>query len=253
MIRSLFISLIKKKNPHFKLDPSVSVGLIFSLIFSKGFSLIRGFRILLFGKLPNKLFLGRNVRFFNIRNIKMGAYLQLEDGVYLSSLGKKPIQFGNNVRIGAHSRIITSTSFNDIGEEIIIGNNVGIGEFSYLGGAGGLEIGDDCIIGQYFSCHPENHNFQDDGALIRLQGVSRKGIKIGRNCWIGSKVTILDGVKIGDNCVIAAGAVVNKSMPADSIIGGVPARVLKPRNGKKQTSKSTGDQVSTSKQIPLKS
>lgn len=226
---------------------------MFCLMLNKGVSWIRGFRLLLVGQIPNKIFLGRNVRFFNVANIKMGAYLQLEDNVFISALGKKPVQFGNNVRIGAYSRIITSTSFNDIGEGITIGNNVGIGEYSYLGGAGGLEIGEDCIIGQYLSCHPENHNFQDDNELIRLQGVSRKGIKIGKNCWIGSKVTILDGVEIGDNCVVAAGAVVNKSMPADSIIGGVPARVLKPRNAFKGSGKTMSDKEQKSKQIPLKS
>jgi acetyltransferase-like isoleucine patch superfamily enzyme len=122
---------------------------------------------------------------------------------------------------------VISTSFNNLGSHIYIGENVGIGEFAYLGGGGGLEIGNDCIVGQYFSCHPENHNYEDPKQLIREQGVSRKGIIIGSNCWIGAKVTILDGVIIGSNCVIAAGAVVTKSMPSNSVIGGVPARVIK--------------------------
>ncbi|MEY2829960.1 MAG: hypothetical protein RIQ33_1818, partial [Bacteroidota bacterium] len=125
------------------------------------------------------------------------------------------------------SRLIVSTTFNDLGKFIKIGNNVGMGEFAYLGGAAGLEIGDDCIIGQYLSCHPENHNFENPDELIRLQGTTRKGIKIGKNCWIGSKVTFLDGVEIGDGCVIAAGSVVNKSFPSQSVIGGVPAKLLK--------------------------
>ena len=160
-------------------------------------------------------------------NIKFGKWVQLEDQVYVGGLSKKPVVFGNNVRIGAFSRVIASTSFNNVGEFIRIGNNVGIGEYAYLGGGGGLTIGDDCIIGQYFSCHPENHNFNNSDELIRLQGVTRQGIQIGNNCWIGSKVTILDGVKIGKNCVIAAGAVVTQNMPSNTLIGGVPARILK--------------------------
>ncbi|HSH65021.1 MAG TPA: acyltransferase [Bacteroidia bacterium] len=116
---------------------------------------------------------------------------------------------------------------NNLGSHITIGNNVGIGEFAYLGGAGGLDIGDDCIVGQYLSCHPENHNYLDPFTPFRFQGVNRKGIKIGKNCWIGSKVTILDGVTIGENCVIAAGSVVNKDVPDNSIVGGVPAKVIK--------------------------
>ena len=125
------------------------------------------------------------------------------------------------------SKVVVSTSLNNIGSHITIGNNVGIGEYAYLGGAGGLVIGDDCIVGQYFSCHPENHNFSNEQMLIRKQGVTRKGISIGKDCWIGSKVTILDGVEIGNHCVIAAGSVVTKSFGKHSIIAGVPAKKIK--------------------------
>ena len=95
------------------------------------------------------------------------------------------------------------------------------------GGGGGVEIGDDTIIGSYFSCHPESHVFDNPSIPIRLQGLSRQGIRIGKGCWIGSEVTILDGVEIGDNSVVAAGAVVTKSFPENSIIGGVPARLIR--------------------------
>ena len=90
-----------------------------------------------------------------------------------------------------------------------------------------MEIGDDTIIGAYFSCHPEGHIFDDPSKPIRLQGLSRKGIKIGKGCWIGAKVTVLDGVEIGENSVIAAGAVVTQSFPKDSIIAGVPAKLIR--------------------------
>ena len=69
--------------------------------------------------------------------------------------------------------------------------------------------------------------FMNNNLNIRDQGVTRKGITIGKNCWIGSKVTILDGVSIGDNCVIASGAVVNKSFSNNKLIGGIPSKVLK--------------------------
>lgn len=229
MFKKLIVSIIRKKNPNFSLDKAVTPTLIFALVFQKITQQLRAFKIIFYLKWPNKLFLGRGVQFFNIQNIEFGKWIQLEDQVYLSALGTSPLKIGNNVRIGAYSRVIISTSFNDIGSYINIGNNVGIGEFAYLGGAGGLDIGEDCIIGQYLSCHPENHNFEDNNKPIRLQGVNRQGIKIGKNCWIGSKVTILDGVEIGDNCVVAAGAVVTKNMPANSVIGGLPAKVLKSR------------------------
>lgn len=227
MLKSLTTTLIKYKTPSFQFDDRVNSRMLFTLLINKVISWLRSFKMLLAGRFYTKLFFGKNVQLDYKSNIQFGAWNQIEDHVYISALGKKSIQFGNNVRIGAFSRIITSTSFNKIGSHIQIGNNVGIGEFAYLGGGGGLDIGNDCIIGQYFSCHPENHLFENPDQLIRLQGVSRKGIKIGNNCWIGAKVTILDGVNIGDNCVIAAGAVVTKSMPDNSVIGGVPAKIIK--------------------------
>ncbi len=229
MIRDFLTNIIKKKNPDFTLDKAVGIDLLLQLVFSKVFQRLRSLKLLLYFRFPEKLFLGKNVRFFNVNNIVLGKWVQLEDEVVVSALCKNKVTIGDNFKIGAFSRIIASTSFNNIGEHIHIGNNVGIGEYAYLGGGGGLTIGNDCIVGQYFSCHPENHNYEHRNELIRLQGVSRKGIVVGNNCWIGAKVTILDGVRIGNNCIIAAGAVVTKSMPANSIIGGVPAKVLKSR------------------------
>ncbi|MFM8742737.1 MAG: acyltransferase [Cytophagales bacterium] len=180
-------------------------------------------------KNPRAILLGKNVTFFNIAKVRWGKFVKLDDHVYISALAREGIVLGDYVSIGAFSRIIVSTSFNHIGQFIRIGNNVGIGEFAYLGGAGGLTIGADTIIGQYFSCHPENHIYENTEMLIRHQGVTRNGIHIGENCWIGSKVTILDGVQIGNGCVIAAGSVVTKSFPNKCVIGGVPATILKAR------------------------
>ncbi len=230
MLRIIISKIIQQKNPAFRIDPAIRSSMLFSMVFQKMGCWLRALKMVGAGKFNTTLFLGKNVQLNYKYNIEFGKWNQLEDQVHISALGIAPIRFGDNVKIGAFSRLITSTSFNNIGLFIRIGNNVGIGEFAYLGGAGGLEIGNDCIIGQYFSCHPENHYYQNTHQLIRLQGVSRKGIKIGNNCWIGSKVTILDGVTIGDNCVIAAGAVVTKSMPANTVIGGLPARVLKQIN-----------------------
>lgn len=227
MIKRILISFAQRKNKDFQLDEAVSDRIILSLALSKVFSFLRSFKIILYGKIPRLLFLGRRVRFFNTANMQFGKFVQIGEGAYLSALGKGPLTLGNNVNIGAYSQVVISQTFQDLGSHINIGDNVGLGDFAHLGGAGGLDIGPDCIIGAYLSCHPENHNFEDAETLIRHQGVSRKGIKVGANCWIGAKVTILDGVTVGDNCVIAAGAVLTKSFPANTIIGGVPAKVLR--------------------------
>ncbi|RFC55039.1 acyltransferase [Brumimicrobium aurantiacum] len=228
-MKQLLQSIIQKRNPNFSFDPALDNFTLVSFFWAQIWGILRGCKLVFRFQNPKMASLGKNVHFFNSRKISFGKFMKIGNNVHLSALGKNGITIGNNVSIGAFSRIIISTSFNHLGEHIKIGNNVGLGEFTYLGGAGGLEIGDECIVGQYFSCHPENHIVADPDISIRHQGVTRKGIKIGKNCWIGSKVTILDGVEIGDGCVIAAGAVVNKSFPKNSIIGGVPAKILKTR------------------------
>ena len=228
MIKRLLEAFIRRtKNDTFRFDDSVPLSAIVELLVTKIMSLLRGFRVSFFIGSFSKIYLGKSVKIQHTKNIVFGDNVIIGDYAMLSALGKGPLSIGNNVNVGAFSRVIISTSYNDIGEFITIGDNVGFGEFAYLGGAGGLSIGKNTIIGQYFSAHPENHIFTNSKSLIRHQGVTRTGIMIGENCWIGSKVTILDGVTIGDNCVIAAGAVVNSSFPDNVVIGGVPAVTLK--------------------------
>lgn len=228
-MKTLIEKIVQFRNPQFYFDSALNNTALLQFIWIQVWGIIRGFRFLFYLKNPRGAILGRRIKFFNTSKIHFGKFLKLGDSVYISALAKKGVFLGNNVSIGAFSRVVVSTSLNHIGEYIKIGNNVGLGEFAYLGGAGGLEIGNDCIIGQYLSCHPENHNYQNLNENIRNQGVNRKGIKIGANCWIGSKVTILDGVEIGDGCIIAAGAVVTKSFSKNSIIGGVPSKLIKKR------------------------
>jgi acetyltransferase-like isoleucine patch superfamily enzyme len=220
---------IQFRNPKFVFDTAITGIALCAIIWTHFWVLFRGLKWFLYLKKPKMSMLGKRVSVFNSPQVKFGKFLKLGNDVHLHALGKEGIIIGHNVGIGAFSRIVVSSSMNNIGTFVKIGNNVGIGEYAYLGGAGGLKIGDDCIIGQYFSCHPENHVVTNIHMEIRHQGVTRKGISIGKNCWIGSKVTILDGVEIGEGCIVAAGAVVTKSFPENSIIGGVPAKLLKSR------------------------
>jgi len=228
MLKAIVTKYIqKRKNNDFQFDENITSIFLFYFLFNKFIQLIRSLKFYYFKNRGILLFFGSNIHLFNKKNIKFGNNVNIGNNSRLSALGKAQLIIGNNVNIGAFSQVIISTSFNNIGEFIKIGSNVGIGEFSYIGGGGGTSIGNNTIIGQYLSIHPENHNYSDKSKLIREQGVSRQGVKIRSNCWIGAKVTILDGVLIGDNCVIAAGSVVTKSFPNNSLIGGVPARMLK--------------------------
>ena len=72
-----------------------------------------------------------------------------------------------------------------------------------------------------------NHNFEDSSKRIDEQGVSTKPVVIGDDVWIGTNAVILPGVTIGSHCVVAAGAVVTKDIPDHTLVGGVPAKVIK--------------------------
>lgn len=150
---------------------------------------------------------------------------------YIDALSEKGLICGENVSAGFHTCIALTGSVRQIGMGMKIGNNVGLGSNGFYGsGMGFVEIGDNTIFGNYVSIHPENHNYSDLLKPIRDQGVNSKGgVKIGENCWIGAKVTILDGTFIGNGCIVAAGAVVKGCFPDNVIIGGVPAKIIKKR------------------------
>ncbi|MEZ4688113.1 MAG: hypothetical protein R3B47_19245 [Bacteroidia bacterium] len=119
--------------------------------------------------------------------------VQVHERCLLSGRGSGPLDIGDYVTIGAMSRIAITYGLNDPGSVSAPGTMLVLGNLPIWAQAGGLEIGDDCIIGPYFSCHPENHVIDQPGIAIRLQGTTRKGIRIGKNCWIGAKVTVLTG------------------------------------------------------------
>lgn len=170
--------------------------------------------------------IGRQVRIRGFQRCTFGGGLVIGDYTTLDCVPGSKFKFGSGVTIGSFCRVISGGTLMNPGSTISIGNNVGIGDFCQIGAGGGVEIGSDCIIGAYFSIHPENHIFSCNSTPIRSQGVTRVGVNIGTNCWIGAKVTILDGVNLGDNCVVAAGSVVTKSFGSNLIIAGSPAKAI---------------------------
>lgn len=108
---------------------------------------------------------------------------------------------------------------------ILIGSRTWIGQYNNLrAGGGDIEIGSDCLVSQFCSLVASNHAHAK-GQPIRTQGndTARTGIRIGDDVWLGAGSVLLPGVSIGNGAIIAANAVVTRSVPPDEIWGGIPA------------------------------
>ena len=110
--------------------------------------------------------------------------------------------------------------------QISLAENVYCGRSVYIGSYQPISIGKNSLVGANSYIISGNHRFSDVNLPIRLQGYEGNPIEIGDDVWLGAQVVVLPGVTIGDGSVIAAGAVVNKSVPTYEIWGGVPARKL---------------------------
>ena len=113
--------------------------------------------------------------------------------------------------------------YSECGKNITIGKRVFINFGCHFQDQGGITIGDDVLIGSNVVLATINHGLSPDTRTDNCPAP----IDIGRGVWIGSHVTVLPGVRVGDYAVLAAGAVVTKDVPAYTVVGGVPARVIK--------------------------
>ena len=111
-----------------------------------------------------------------------------------------------------------------------IGDRTIFGHHCTIGVREEVIIGDDCLIAEMVSIRDHNHRFDCDDIPIREQGMTVAPVRIGDNCWLAGKVTIVAGVTIGANSVIGANAVVTSDLPANSVAVGVPARVIRMRS-----------------------
>lgn len=113
--------------------------------------------------------------------------------------------------------------YTDFGRNITVGRDVFINACCHFQDHGGVTIGDGCQIGHNVVFATLNHGLSPEDR----QNTYPAPIVLGRNVWVGSNATILQGVTIGDNAVIAAGAVVTKDVEPATIVGGVPAKVIR--------------------------
>lgn len=228
MINSIIRML--KKSDSYSIDSGISNWDILIILKKRLFQVIRGLFIKPFlNKSRGVIFMGKNVTIEHSNKISCGENLIIEDNVFINALSKTGISLGSNVTIQRDSILICTGVIRNLGVGIKIEDNVGLNSRVYIGGQGGVEIGENAILGPDVKIFSENHNFLNKEISIKEQGETRKGVKIGTDCWIGSGSIILDGVNLGNGCIVAAGSVVTKSFLPYSLIGGVPAKIIKIR------------------------
>ena len=126
-MKTIIQYIVQKRNPAFQFDTAIDNRIITQFIMNQTIALLRGLKIILKGKNPKGLLIGKKTKWLASGRIKFGTFLKLGDNVTLSGLGREGLTIGNNVGIGSYSQVIVSTSLNNIGKGIKIGNNVRIG------------------------------------------------------------------------------------------------------------------------------
>ena len=127
--------------------------------------------------------------------------------------------------IGRDSVIESFSCINNAVGDVVIGDKTRIGLHCTI--IGPVTIGNNVNLAQGIVVTALNHNFTDCTKRTDEQGISTKEVTIGNDVWIGANATILPGVTIGQHSVVAAGSVVTKDVPDYTVVGGVPARVMK--------------------------
>ncbi|HEY81487.1 MAG TPA: acyltransferase [Anaerolineae bacterium] len=219
-----------KHDPHYTIDPGVPTTALVSVLKERGLAYLRGLlRKPWLGSSQGALFVGRRVQILNAQLLHLGRSVTFEDDVKIDALSRHGVHIGDNVSIGRFSVIECTGVLIHLGEGFWIGDNSNLGDYNFVGAAGGVRIGRHVLIGQGVRFHSENHVFTRTDIPIKAQGVTNEGIVVEDDVWLGSGVIVLDGVTIGRGAVVAAGSVVTKDVPRFAIVGGVPAKVIKYR------------------------
>jgi acetyltransferase-like isoleucine patch superfamily enzyme len=147
-----------------------------------------------------------------------GRNLELE-------IGKKgTIRFGRWVWIGDGTKIRCHEG------EVIIGPKTVIGQECTISAYKRVRIGEQCVIADRAMFIDFDHGAAEVERTIRAQGIYKRDVEVGSNVWIGYGACVLRGVRVGDNAIIGTNAVVTKDVPANAVVGGVPAKVIRMRD-----------------------
>ena len=124
---------------------------------------------------------------------------------------------GHGCKLRCHAGLIS------IGAKTVIGQECTISAYQHV------SIGRECVIADRVMLIDFDHGMVEVERPIRLQGIYKRDVRVGNNVWIGYGACILRGATVGDNAVIGTNAVVTEDVPANAVVGGVPARLIRMR------------------------
>jgi acetyltransferase-like isoleucine patch superfamily enzyme len=133
------------------------------------------------------------------------------------------VRFGRFVWIGDGTKIRCHEGEVAIGDKTVLGQECTISAYQHV------RIGEQCVIADRAMFIDFDHGTVEVERPIRVQGIYKRDVDVGSNVWIGYGACILRGVKIGDNSVIGTNSVVTSDVPANAVVGGIPARVIRMR------------------------
>jgi acetyltransferase-like isoleucine patch superfamily enzyme len=173
-------------------------------------------------------FWGYRLRFlwFRLRNphIVTRGMVFLSRGARVRCVrGLGHLEIGRDVWLGSGTAIRCHEGFLRIGDRVVFGGRDTVN--CYLE----VDIGRDCIFADDVYVGDFDHRYDDPGVPIQRQGIAKSPVRLGPDCWVGTKVVILRGTTVGRGSVLAASAVVRGRIPDRSVVAGVPGRVVKRR------------------------
>ena len=232
MLRDLLQTLGRraKRDPSFSIDAAVSGGALVGFSLRRAVMAGRGLVLALrTGRWTYPVFVGRGVVVTDAGNLHLSPGVTIGDFCRLDCLGRAGITLGPGTTLRRGAQIEVTSTLEELAYGCTVGARVGICEGSFIGAKGPVTIGDETNLGPGCKIIAENHVFTDPSRPIRQQGLSRHGVSIGRDCWLGANVVVLDGCTVGDRAVMAAGAVVTSDVAPATVVAGVPARALRSR------------------------
>lgn len=181
---------------------------------------------LVFARVGRGTVFGRNMTIRHPHRIRLGAGVILDDQSVIDAKGEtnEGITLGDGVYVGRNTIIYCKNGNIRIGERVNISSNC------QLVSSNDMTLGPYCVVGAYAYLLSGGGYDYGPGAprFAEQNGFITKGpLVVGANCWLGAGIVVLDAASIGEHSVVAAGAVVSQAVPPNTVVGGVPARVLK--------------------------